>query len=164
MWDKFNTKKNNMKTIKYLITICLIFTFIKIDNGNFNKKFLRLTQDINYTSLYEEIIHHDIKFPEVVFAQAMIETGHFGSDLFRKENNLFGMKFPLQRKTTAVKKSNSGYASYMTWMHSVYDYKLWQNSVLKSRSITEDEYIKLLGRIYAEDKNYMNHIKSLIKA
>lgn len=153
-----------MKNLRYLITICFIFTFIKFENVSCKNTSLRIFRDINYITLYEEIIHNDIKFPEVVFAQAIIETGYLTSELFKKENNLFGMKFPIQRETIAVKKSPSGYASYMTWVHSVRDYKLWQNTILKSKNLTEDEYIKLLGNVYAEDKNYMKYIKSIIKA
>jgi uncharacterized FlgJ-related protein len=153
-----------MKSIKYLISLFLIFTFIKIENGNYRETFLRTNENINYTTLYDEIIQNDIKFPEVVFAQAIIETGHLTSDLFKNENNLFGMKFPTRRETTSIKKSKYGYASYMTWMHSVYDYKLWQNKILSTKNMTEEEYIKLLGRVYAEDKNYTKHIKSFIKA
>ena len=34
----------------------------------------------------------NIKYPHIVYAQSLIETGHFDSKIFKENNNLFGMK------------------------------------------------------------------------
>ena len=42
--------------------------------------------------------------------------------------NLFGMRLPKARKTTAIGKKRH-YAVYKDWISSVEDYKHWQNKI-----------------------------------
>ena len=42
--------------------------------------------------LVEEIKHLNFKFPHVVYAQSILETGRFKKPIFLENNNLFGMK------------------------------------------------------------------------
>ena len=37
---------------------------------------------------------YDVKFPKIVLAQALLETGNFSSDLCRVNHNLFGLRHP----------------------------------------------------------------------
>lgn len=120
------------------------------------------TPNINYQNLYKTIISMGIKFPDIVFAQAILESGHFKSNLAKTNNNLFGMKHPKFRETTAIGKSKSGYAKYESWIHSVEDYSYWQNYVVKNDNITRNQYFYLLGKIYATDKNYVSRLKRKI--
>lgn len=55
-------------------------------------------------NLYKKILELGIAYPDVVLAQAKIETGNFTSKIFRENNNMFGMKLPGRRTTTAVGK------------------------------------------------------------
>ena len=97
-----------------------------------------------------------IKFPDVVFAQAVLETGHFTSKLFRDSNNLFGMKVPSKRETLSVGKIKGGYAVFENWEKSVNDYLLWQDYILRNKNInSQKEYLKLIDRIYAENEKYV---------
>jgi hypothetical protein len=48
----------------------------------------------------EYLIDLNIKFPEVVYAQARLETNGFKSKIFRENNNLFGMKASTKRSST----------------------------------------------------------------
>lgn len=118
---------------------------------------------LTHELLYEVINEKNIKHPEVVFAQAVIESGHFKSPLFISKNNLFGMKVPKKRETTAVNKGNKGYAKYHSWDSSVDDYLLWQQFTLKNKSeLTKTQYLSLLGKIYAKDKNYITSLKRVM--
>ena len=63
-----------------------------------------------------------IKYPEIVWAQAILETGHFRSKIFRYNNNMFGMRLARLRKRTAIGK-RFGYAIYSSWQESIIDYK-----------------------------------------
>lgn len=103
----------------------------------------------------------NIKFPEVVYAQAVIESGNFKSDLFVKHNNPFGMKIAKQRPTL-----NTGghpiYSSYYSWQHSVLDYAYFQSRFMKPYD-TEEKYLIRLGEIYAEDTTYVSKVKQIIK-
>lgn len=118
---------------------------------------------LTHELLYEVINEKNIKHPEVVFAQAIIESGHFKSPLFINKNNLFGMKVPKKRETTAVNKGNKGYAKYHSWDSSVDDYLLWQEFTLKNKNeLTKTQYLSLLGKIYAKDKNYITSLKRVM--
>jgi uncharacterized FlgJ-related protein len=119
---------------------------------------------LTHVLLYEQINQKNIKFPDIVFAQAVLESGHFKSPLFINQNNLFGMKVPKKRETTATNKGNKGYAKYIDWDSSIDDYLLWQQFTLKNKSeLTKDQYMSLLSRIYAEDKNYVLLLKNVMK-
>jgi flagellum-specific peptidoglycan hydrolase FlgJ len=98
-----------------------------------------------------------------VFAQAVLESGNFTSKLFQSANNLFGMKIPSVRESTAIGQTKSGYSKYDDWNFSVYDYFLWQDYMFKKHGdLTKSQYLALLGRIYAEDKRYVSSIKRVI--
>ena len=103
----------------------------------------------------------NVKYPHIVMAQSLIETGNFESKIFKENNNLFGMKQARTRVNTA-KGTQYRHAYYDSWQESVYDYAFYQCRYLSSLH-TEDEYLNYLSRSYAEDPNYVSKIKSLIK-
>jgi uncharacterized FlgJ-related protein len=118
---------------------------------------------ITHELLYEQITEKNIKFPEIVFAQAVLESGHFKAPIFTIKNNLFGMKVPKKRETTAINKGKKGYAKYHSWNSSVDDYLLWQEFTLKNKNqLTKNQYLSLLGKIYAKDKNYVSSLKRVM--
>ncbi len=118
---------------------------------------------ITHEKLYEQILSSGIKFPEVVFAQAVLETGHFKSKLFREANNLFGMKWPKKRETLAIGKKKGNYAVFENWISSVNDYQLWQDYILRNKTeITQKEYLQILDKIYSTNKNYVVSLKKIM--
>ena len=58
-----------------------------------------IKNSITRENLYEQIINYGIKFPDVVLAQAVLESGQFTSKLFKSANNLFGMRIPKKRES-----------------------------------------------------------------
>ena len=108
----------------------------------------------------EYLIDLNIKFPEVVYAQARLETNGFKSKIFRENNNLFGMKASTKRSSTN-KGIQHGHAYYDSWRESVLDFALWQCRYLGNIT-TEEEYFRYLKANYAEDPNYINKLKNLI--
>lgn len=113
--------------------------------------------------LYQQIIKYGIKFPDIVFAQALLESGEFTSRLFKSANNLFGMKVPSKRESARIGSTQSGYSKYEDWNFSVYDYSLWQEHILKNKKdLTKSEYFTLLGKVYATDKKYVSSLKRVI--
>ena len=42
-------------------------------------------------ALYDALLYYDIKYPDIVYAQAILETGWFTSRLYLENNNLFGL-------------------------------------------------------------------------
>ncbi len=103
----------------------------------------------------------NIKYPHIVYAQSLIETGHFDSKIFKENNNLFGMKQARTRVTTA-QGTQYNHAYYDNWRESVYDYAFYQCRYLSGLK-NEEEYLAYLGRSYAEDPNYVSKIRRLVK-
>lgn len=100
----------------------------------------------NEKNLSVELKKQGVRFPDVALAQARLETGHYKSDVFKDNNNLFGMKHPSVRQTVS-KGKNRGHANYTTWQDSVKDYKLWQD-FYKVSSMSKDQYINKLNKVY----------------
>jgi len=103
----------------------------------------------------------NVKFPQIVYAQAVLETGEFKSEIFKSNNNLFGMKEAKVRPTTNC-GTDRGHALYTTWQASVLDYALYQAAFL-SHIHTEDEYYNYLSQFYAEDPTYVTKVKSIVQ-
>lgn len=61
-----------------------------------------------------------------IVAVSAFETGGFKSPLLRRNNNLFGMRFPRKRPTTAIGE-NGNYSKYATFEDSVTDFYLWMD-------------------------------------
>jgi len=127
-----------------------------------NQTYEIITHVISFSELnvYKQLVKVGIAYPDVVLAQAKIETGNFTSKIFRENHNMFGMKLPERRQTTAVGE-NRNHAKYTDWIQSVRDYKLWQDQMIH-RAPTKRAYLAYLKRNYAEDKNYIKKIKQII--
>lgn len=110
----------------------------------------------------KEIIDNEIQHPEVVLAQALLESANFTSYIFKKNNNMFGMRMPNRRKTHAI-TTYKGYAVYSDWKMSIKDYALYQNAVLRGMDISRDSYYDFLGRRYAESPEYIAVIKKMVR-
>lgn len=110
--------------------------------------------------------------PTVVVAQMVHETGFFTSDIYKKGNNLFGMKKAHHRPGEYQKGTYKGHASYESPAHSLLDYLEFQQYVAlkwlkrrnKNRFNSDEEYMQfLLDCGYAEDKAYIKKLKKYIK-
>lgn len=118
-------------------------------------------KDFSKEKLIKLIKKINVKYPHIVMAQSMVESGHYRSKIFLSNNNLFGMK----RSTSRITTSDSlqyGYAYYFSWTESVYDYAFLQSTYLH-RIKTEEEYFTYLSCNYAESENYVKLLKQVIK-
>ena len=113
-------------------------------------------------NLWIEILKVKIKYPEIVFAQAMLESGNLKSTLCVKYNNLFGMKMPKKRATLAKNNTENVFASFKTWREAVLDYKLYQDNINIDKYKTEQSYLSYLDKHYAHMGNYSTKVKSII--
>lgn len=121
-----------------------------------------IVEDFSEEILIEYLKTTNIKFPEVVLAQAKLETGNFTSKLFLTLNNLFGMKRAYIRPSSSLKDS-LGYAKFEDWRFSVLDYALYQSYFLKQYK-NKEEYLEAIGRSYAEDKLYVAKLNKIMLA
>ena len=94
-----------------------------------------------------EIIRQGLPHPDIVLAQARLETGNFTSKMCRTKHNLFGIKH------------GRAYASYRRWQDCVTDYKRRISSRYKG-----GDYYAFLTRIgYAQDKNYSRKVAEIVR-
>lgn len=176
----FNSGTRYKLGILHIITYSLlIFMLGFIINNNkpnitkANKPFVILVSDttsetsleLTPENLRSFIKTLNLQHPDIVYAQAMLESGNLTSNLLKTNNNLFGMKVPGSRAKVSVKnKSQYSYFEKTTlegWQMSVIDYALWQSRYANYKS--KDEYFKYLSRCYAEDPGYVDKLKKIIK-
>jgi len=183
--EKLTFEKVNLKKVAYVaagvvaaITIALTLTSRYSHQSGFEagaeyalehmpveEKMMVITQahdsSFSQAKLVQMLKDLNVRFPHIVMAQAMIESGHFQSNIFRTNHNLFGMKQARMRCTTA-KGTNLAHAYYDNWKESVYDYAFFQSRYLHDLK-TEAQYLEYLDRNYAEAKNYDAAIKRVIE-
>lgn len=99
---------------------------------------------------------YDIQYPEIVIAQIRLETGNLSSRLCKSNKNLFGMKYPKKRETTAIGEQ-FGHAQYKSYEDCISDYALWQ----KARYKGGDYYTFLKDIGYAQDELYINKLQQI---
>lgn len=136
-------------TIQKVVNVKKSVTYSAVDDLPFSEENLRAV-----------IKKYGIRFPDIVMAQAKLETGNFTSNIFIKNNNLFGMKLAKSRLTVATGE-RYGHARYDHWTYSVMDYALFQ-STYAHKIRTKDKYFLYLQRNYAECKTYVNKLNKII--
>lgn len=105
--------------------------------------------ELTIPNLLAEIKKNNIKYPKIVLAQAILETGWFKSSVCRNKHNLFGLTNP-RTKT---------YYEFNHWTESVKAYY-----DLVQHRYRSGNYLLWLDKIgYAEDKTYIRAIIRVMK-
>lgn len=100
--------------------------------------------------LREALIYYEVQHPDIVYAQAVLETGHFKSVGCLKHNNLFGLYNSKAKR----------YHRFEHWTESVVAYKKW----IQRRYKPPADYYAFLKRIgYATDPQYIQKLKIIVK-
>ena len=107
------------------------------------------TEGLTLESLYEEILKNNIKYPKIVLAQAILETGWFKSSVCRNKGNLFGLVNP-RTKT---------YYEFNDWRESVKAY--YDKVQYRYKGGNYLLWLKKIG--YAEDKGYIQAVARVLK-
>jgi hypothetical protein len=148
--------------MKKLILVAT-FTLIGILSVNWvNETDVIKSSDCNKQTVLMALRNLDIQFKDVVFAQIMLESGDLNSRLFKRNNNMLGMKQPSKRETTSLGKTN-GYATYGDWYSCLEDYVLYQKSILSKKHLTKKQYIAYISKHYAKDPEYKHKIETKIE-
>jgi len=175
---KFNKKSLTYENISNrVILICVLivlvlmsfFAFIALSklndiryiSGETKAIIIKENTKFSKDKLKEYILDLNIRFPHIVFAQAVLESGNFKSEIFKTNHNLFGLKIATRRPSTANGEEN-GHAYYDNWRESVQDYAMFQAAYLNDIK-TEEEYFQYLRANYAEDSEYVEKLKKIIK-
>jgi hypothetical protein len=99
-----------------------------------------------------------VKYVDIAVAQMKLESANGTSKVFREGNNLFGMREPGKRPTTALGTKNS-HAYYSHWRQSVIDYAMFQAYVGNMENLASEEaWLDYIGRMYAECSTYKEAI------
>lgn len=107
-----------------------------------------LLEECNETTLYKTLKHYDFPAPEIITAQAVLETGNFKSRLFLEHNNLFGL----------YNSKKMEYMKFDSWISCVFAYRKYILNKYKK----DEDYYMFLDRIgYAEDSLYVQTVKQL---
>lgn len=102
------------------------------------------------SKLIEYLKDLHVKYPQIALAQMKLESANGTSEIFKKNNNLFGMKMPETRPTTAMGTHNN-HAMYAHWRQSVIDYAMWQAYVMNTENVsTENDWLDYINRFYSE--------------
>lgn len=100
------------------------------------------------SNVYREIVSNNIYHPDIVLAQAKLETGNYKSKVCTAYNNLFGLRKP-----------DGSYYKFNSWKESVKAYKDW----VQNKYTPPNDYYDFLDSIgYAEDGNYTNKLKDMV--
>jgi len=178
MFYRFNKKElifeKCPKTLTIVILISLISSFasyiVGLNRGlvcnptPFEKELVILNPEEQSFSQEELVVmlkELNVKYPHIVLAQSILETGHYSSTIFKTNHNLFGMKEARRRVKTA-KGTQLNHAYYDNWKESVYDYAFYQCRYL-GRVNNEDEYYQALDASYAEAGQYSYNLKQIIE-
>lgn len=171
-------KKNKTAIITYLIYFSLvsfatvilysIFSFKEPDCKSLPPREAQKVKTEKISISLEETVLNRIDelpflYKDIVKAQCLLESGLLESDVFLKNNNLFGMRHPGQRITLSRRKRN-GYAAYDNVEASIIDRLLFESRYMQGKS--RKEYFKYLDEAYSGGlgKDYSNTLKSIIKA
>ncbi len=99
-------------------------------------------------NLYNELVAQGVDFPEIVQAQAILETGHFKSHACLQQNNLFGLR-----------NGDGTYMAFDHWTDAVAAYKKF----IQKYDPPPNDYYKYLQDLgYAEDPNYIIKLKQIV--
>lgn len=105
--------------------------------------------ELTIPNLYVEIIQNGIRYPKIVLAQAILETGWFTSPVCRNKHNLFGLTNPRTGK----------YFEFDHWTESVWAYYTKVQYRYKGGN-----YLLWLRNIgYAEDPNYIRAVVRVLR-
>ena len=106
-----------------------------------------LSDTITIEELYKACEYYEIQQPDIVVAQAILETGFFKSDLCLKQHNLFGL----------FNSRTMDFYSFNHWTESV---KAYRDKV--QYRYQDGDYYDWLEHIgYAEDSLYVSKLKNI---
>ena len=112
--------------------------------------------DLSWEAISYWLEYYDVKHRDVVKRQIMLETGNLTSRICIENRNLFGMREPRVRETTALGTKNH-HAYYASYHASIRDYALWQ-----SYSYKGGDYYAFLSSVgYATAPHYIQTLKRL---
>ena len=147
--------------------VVVVLGYIILHNSSYTKHKEQFNDSLTVDSLLftfeiEEYYNYmksiNIKYPDVVLAQAMLESGHFTDKKAIERNNYLGMMHSNRGYSKSMYKKQ---AKYNSWKESLHDYKEWQYKYCWNIKSSE-EYLVYLQKYYAEDDYYRRRLQSIL--
>ena len=152
----FNINQTNQRAIINSLSLDNIDIKLISDSGINSDSIEPINDSILYVYLKEIRVEH----PKIILAQAKLESSNYTSNLFKVNNNLFGMK-DVQERTSVGLHGNENFSYYRNWKASVIDYIFWE--IKYGQNLTDDQYLLLCNKVYCpENLNYTSLIKKII--
>jgi hypothetical protein len=112
--------------------------------------------DLTIENLREYMFEIGISNIDVAIKQVLVNTQNLTQIT---NNNLFDMKMPKKRHTTAVRSDKRGMAMFISWQAAVDDFKHWQTALRFEQSLSPQQYVSRLRDVsYKTDSNYFNQL------
>lgn len=121
---------------------------------------LQTQYEFSENKFVNEIKRLNLKYPHIVYAQAMLESSNFSSKIFKENNNMFGMK-QAQVRINLARGTQYGHAYFDSWEECLYDFAYHRATYLSNLK-SENDYYQYLGKHYAEDSGYIDKLKTLV--
>ena len=99
-------------------------------------------------NLYNELKAQQVDYPDIVLAQALLETGNFKSYPCTNRNNLFGLR--------------NGDGTYMSFEHWTLCVAAYKKYIQKYEKKPEDYYKYLQNLGYAEAPDYVAKVEEIV--
>jgi hypothetical protein len=112
-------------------------------------------RELNWENIEYWMDEFGVQHKEIVMQQVYLETGNLTSVICKENHNLFGMKEPRIRETTAL-GTKRNHAYYDDFVLSILDYAIWQENMYNGQ---KDYYAFLRSVGYAECKTYIQKLK-----
>lgn len=120
------------------LTIVSFFLFISLTQAQRGNPLL--------DTIREYICEKQIKHPDIVMKQVILETGWLQSKYLMSRNNLFAFRVTKE------------YMHFKSWRASVDYYKGWQDRKYKN---PKEDYYKFLVRVHYAVPSYPDHLKKV---
>ena len=163
VFEKTNTLLKYRVIIGVLILSVFILSFVagkKPIKEYIETEIVIKTEEVKEKEIFDRIDELPFKYPDIVKAQAIIETSHFKSAVFLNNNNIFGMRLARKRITLAD-GDNLMHATFKSLEDSLIDRLLYESKYMSG--LSKEEYYAFLDRLYAEGEGYSNKLKQIIK-
>lgn len=104
--------------------------------------------DLSKDNFFFVCHYYGIDHPEIVYAQAQLESGRFSSKVFKEKNNFLGL----------YNSYTNDYYSFNHWSHCLKGYR----DYVQSKWDKQTDYLSFLKELpYAADPEYINKINRL---
>ena len=160
-------KKNWKDIVSYIVIIVFItFTYTCTYNNGYDTGIKSSTPNIIYIDnvdtiptcifkspkegLKEALTYYRVEHADIVYAQAVLETGNFTSNLCKDNNNLFGLYNSKSKK----------FFRFTHWTEAIEAYK----NYIQCKYHGGDYYKFLENLGYATDSEYINKLKEIINS